>query len=66
MMNFVHMIGRCGRAGAAGTAVVLTSTDEDKQNLALIAKEYGLTGKVVELTAGDAEDDAETLTELRE
>ena len=65
-VNFVHMIGRCGRAGAAGTAVVLTSTDEDKQNLALIAKEYGLTGKVVELTAGDAEDDAETLTELRE
>ena len=59
-VSFVHKIGRCGRAGSPGTAVILTSTDQDIENLGLIVKHYKTD--IVTLSDG-AEDAAEELAD---
>eukprot|EP00729_Bicosta_minor_P017459 gene17459-28494_t len=63
-VNFVHKIGRCGRAGAKGTAIVLTETPQDQSNLELIASNYEI--EITPLEGLDVEDAAEQLDESRE
>lgn len=58
-VDFVTKIAKCGRAGAKGTAIVLTETLQDQGNLKLMAEQYEIA--ITPLEGLDVQDAVEQL-----